>query len=149
MLDPTNIFSLAGLAAMVGWIGLITALFVSRARLVAWPAAQLVIPALLAILYVLLLWQGRSAFDHGGFGSLYEVRTLFADDNALAAGWLHYLGFDLFVGAWVARDGTQRGVPALLILPCLPLIFLFGPAGLLLYVVLRLVFRRSQKELAL
>lgn len=146
MLDPTRIFSLAGLVAMIGWLGLITALFVRSARPIAWPAAQLVIPALLAVFYVLLLWSGRSAFDHGGFGSLDEVRVLFADDRALAAGWLHYLAFDLFVGAWVARDGTQRGVPSLLILPCLPLIFLFGPAGLLLYLVLRLVFRHPQKE---
>jgi hypothetical protein len=149
MLEPANIFSLAGLIAMAGWAGLIIGLFVIRARAVAWPAAQLAIPALLAIFYVLLMWQGRSAFDDGGFGSIGEVRALFADDNALAAGWLHYLAFDLFVGAWVARDGAEQGVPVLLILPCLPLIFLFGPAGLLLYLALRLAFRRPQKEVAL
>ena len=144
-MDPANLFSLAGLLAAAGWLALIAALFVKRLRAPAWTAAQLVIPALLAIAYVLLLWQGRAAFEEGGFGSLEEVRTLFANDSALAAGWLHYLAFDLFVGAWIARDGTARGVPALLILPCLPLTFLFGPAGLLLYLVLRLIFPDGQK----
>jgi hypothetical protein len=146
MLDPNAIFSLAGLLAMLGWAGLLLALFVQRARPIAWPAAQLVIPAVLAVGYVLLLWQGRAAFDAGGFGSLEEVRALFADDHALAAGWLHYLAFELFIGGWISRDGSRRGVPALLILPCLPLTFLFGPAGLLLYIVLRLAFRSRAKE---
>jgi hypothetical protein len=121
-------------------------LFVRQARPIIWPAAQLVIPAILAILYILLLWQGRSAFADGGFGSIEAVRALFANDRALAAGWLHYLAFDLFVGAWISRDGLRRGVPALLLLPCLPLTFLFGPAGLLLYLALRLLFRNRQTE---
>ncbi len=148
MLHPDAIFSLAGMLAMLGWLGLITALFVPRARPLAWGAAQLAVPAVLAILYVLLLWQGREAFGGGGFGSIEEVRALFADDSALAAGWLHYLAFDLFVGAWISRDGLRRGVPALLLLACLPLTFLFGPAGLLLYVVLRLLFGKGGKEAA-
>lgn len=148
MLDPATIFSLAGLLAGLGWLGLIVALFVKPARPVAWAAGQIVIPAILAAAYVLLLWQGRAAFDQGGFGSIAEVRALFADDSALAAGWLHYLAFDLFIGAWIARDGTRRDVPALLILLCLPLTFLFGPAGLLLYLALRLIFRDHEKEWA-
>ena len=148
MLDPATAFSLGGLVAIVGWLGLATGLVVKGVRKVAWPAAQLAIPALLAIAYVLLLWNGRSAFDTGGFGSIGEVRALFANDSALAAAWLHYLAFDLFVGAWVAIDGTRRGVPALLILLCLPVIFLFGPAGFLLYFALRLTFRRTDEEWA-
>jgi hypothetical protein len=49
------------------------------------------------------------------------------------------------VGAWVVNDGSSRGIPGLLILPCLPLIFLFGPAGLLLYLVLRQIFPDARK----
>jgi hypothetical protein len=146
MIDPELAFSFGGLAAMIGWIGLLIALFVRAARPIAWTAAQLLIPALLASAYILLLWSGRGGFEAGGFGSIQEVRALFASDSALAAGWMHYLAFDLFVGAWIARDGATRGVPALLILPCLPLTFLFGPAGLLLYLALRLALRTTKKE---
>ena len=148
MLDPAATFSLAGLLAMAGWLGLLVSLFAHAARPFAWTAAQIVIPALLAIAYVLLILGGREAFGEGGFGSIAEVRALFANDSALAAGWLHYLAFDLFVGAWIARDGAARGVPALLVLPCLPLTFLFGPAGLLLYLALRLALRRAPEEAA-
>ncbi len=149
MLDPAATFSLATLLVVAGWLGLIVSLFLRPARPFARTAAQVIIPALLAAAYVLLLFGGREAFANGGgFGSLEEVRTLFANDSALAAGWLHYLAFDLFVGAWIARDGAERGVPALLILPCLPLTFMFGPTGLLLYFALRLIPGRTAQEAA-
>ena len=51
----------------------------------------------------------------------------------------------IILGAWIVRDGIARdiaGWKALLLIPCLVLTFLFGPAGLLLYLLLRLVFRR-------
>ena len=140
MLDPATAFSLGGLIAMLGWAGLLLSLLVVATRPLAWTAAQMVIPALLAIAYVLLIVEGMGV-EGGGFGSIEQVRALFANDSALAAGWLHYLAFDLFVGAWIVRDGLESGVPRLLVLPCLPLTFLFGPAGLLLYLVLRLAFR--------
>jgi len=94
---------------------------------------------------VLLIWVGMGAGEGGGFGSIGEVRILFANDSALTAGWLHYLAFDLFVGTWIARDGLAARVPALLIIPCLALTFLFGPAGLLLFLLLRLAFGRTRR----
>ena len=56
--------------------------------------------------------------------------------------WIHYLVFDLFVGAWIVRDAARRGVAHLAVVPCLLLTLMVGPAGLLLYLVLRLAFRR-------
>lgn len=137
MLDPSFVFSLAGKLAMLGWLSLLVALFFKPARQYAFPAAQFVIPAILAVGYILLIWQGRAGFEQGGFGSIEAVRTLFANDAALTAGWLHYLAFDLFVGAWISRDAAGRGISPLIVLPSLPLTFLFGPAGLLLYLVAR------------
>lgn len=138
MLQPDSLFALAGLVAIIGWAALVISLFIARIRPRVWIATRFLIPGLLALGYGLLLWQGSSAFGQGGgFGSIAEVRALFVNDSALAAGWLHYLAFDLFIGNWIARDGTERRVPALLILPCLPLTFLFGPLGLLLYFAIR------------
>ncbi|HEY0622255.1 ABA4-like family protein [Sphingomonas sp.] len=137
MLDPSTIFGLGGNLAMLGWLALLAALFVKPARAYVFPAAQFVIPAILAIGYVLLIWQGRAGFEAGGFGSIAQVRALFADDAALTAGWLHYLAFDLFIGAWISRDAAGRGISPLIVLPCLPLTFLLGPAGLLLYLAAR------------
>ena len=142
MIDPATAFSLAGLLAMLGWAGLLLALFVERARTYAWSVAAILIPALLAVAYVLLIQEGMRAAEGGGFGSISEVRALFANDSALAAGWLHYLAFDLFVGSWIAREGADSAVPAVLLIPCLLLTFLLGPAGLLLFLVLRFGFSR-------
>jgi hypothetical protein len=61
---------------------------------------------------------------------------LFTDRWLVLAGWVHYLAFDLFIGSWQVRDARRNHVPFLLVLPCLVLTFLFGPIGLLLYLIL-------------
>jgi hypothetical protein len=71
------------------------------------------------------------------------VSVLFRSPYALLAGWIHYLAFDLFTGAWEARDAAQAGISRWLVAPCLLLTFLFGPAGLALYLLLRLTVLRK------
>jgi hypothetical protein len=149
MIDPTMAYNLAGKLVMLGWLALIVSLFVERARPAVQLGTRLIIPALLAIVYGPLIWAGFGEAAGGGFGSIAEIRALFASDSALVAGWLHYLAFDLFIGSWIVADGLKRGLPALLILPCLPLTFLLGPLGLLLFILLRLAFSRSEASEAL
>ena len=144
MIDPAIAYNLGGKLVMLGWAGLIASLFVERARPAVQTATRLIIPALLALAYGLLIWTGFGEAPDGGFGSIAEVRALFASDSALTAGWLHYLAFDLFVGSWIVADGIERRIPGLLILPCLPLTLLFGPLGLLLFILMRLAFTRPQ-----
>ena len=55
----------------------------------------------------------------------------------LLAGWLHYLAFDLLIGTWEVRDARERGIPHVVVVPCLVLTFMLGPAGWLLYLALR------------
>ncbi|HSG88221.1 MAG TPA: ABA4-like family protein [Pseudomonadales bacterium] len=130
-----TIFSLAGALAMIGWLGLV---FLPRVDLVVKVIARLVIPALIAIVYAgLMLANLDAAPEAGGFGSLAGVKALFGVDGLLLAGWIHYLAFDLFVGSWEVEDARARGVPHLLVLPCLFATFMAGPAGLGLYLLLR------------
>ena len=98
--------------------------------------AGLAVPVLLAIAYtglVLAFWSRAP----GGFGSLPEVMALFTMPEIALAGWIHYLAFDLFVGAWEVRTARREGIAFLLVLPCLVLTFLFGPAGFLVFSGLR------------
>jgi len=66
------------------------------------------------------------------------VSRLFSDPWVLLAGWVHYLAFDLVVGARVARDAVERGVSRWLVVPCLVLTLMFGPAGFLAYSIARI-----------
>ncbi len=50
---------------------------------------------------------------------------------------MHYLAFDMFVGAWIVRDAIALRVSSLLVVPVLLATLMFGPVGLLLYIALR------------
>ena len=76
------------------------------------------------------------------FLTLYGVMIGFTAPHIVVAGWIHYLIFDLFVGAWESRDAMRRGVPHGLVIPCLLATFMFGPVGLLLYVLVRSFAKR-------
>jgi hypothetical protein len=131
MLD--TIFSICSMLAMAGWVLLIA---LPRQRL-AHTIASVGIPLTISAVYLVLIVQHFGSAD-GGFGSLAEVARLFANPAMLLAGWVHYLAFDLFIGAWEVRDAQRHGVPHLLVIPCLLLTFMLGPIGLLCYIVARL-----------
>jgi hypothetical protein len=73
----------------------------------------------------------------GGFGTLDGVAALFSNKWLLLAGWIHYLAFDLFIGSWETRDAQSLGISHFIVIPCLVLTNMFGPAGLLLYFAVR------------
>ncbi|HEX8286113.1 MAG TPA: ABA4-like family protein [Pyrinomonadaceae bacterium] len=137
-MSPEQIFSLCGALVLPGWLLLV---LLPRWRPSARLVCPVVIPLLLALVY---LWLVATTFGRteGGFGSLAKVSQLFQNRWVLLAGWIHYLAFDLFVGAWEVRDAQRVGVHHLLVVPCLLLTFLFGPVGLLLYFALRAALRR-------
>ncbi|WP_020179982.1 abscisic acid-deficient protein Aba4 family protein [Methylopila sp. M107] len=146
MLSPDSLFSLCSSAALVAWAALAASVFLPAIRRYVWPATGLALPALFAVAYVGALVAGLSKGGGGGFGSIAEVRQLFADDHALTAGWIHYLAFDLIVGTLIARDAARSGVSAVFVVPALALTFLFGPAGFLAYFVVRLAKGGFWKE---
>lgn len=140
MLKPESIFSVGNLLAMLAWLILAVGLFgPARLQPPIWIGTTIVVPVLLGIAYAGLLASAMRAGTGGGFTSIAAVRRLFANDAALAAGWLHYLAFDLFVGSWIARAGVAAAVSPFLLLPCLLLTFLVGPVGLVAFLVLRLI----------
>jgi hypothetical protein len=70
--------------------------------------------------------------------TLDSVRDLLGTDAGAAAGWAHFIAFDLFVGRWVWLDARERGVPALVMAPVLLLTIMLGPLGLAVYLLVRL-----------
>jgi Domain of unknown function (DUF4281) len=137
-----QIFSIANLIALLGWLLLIIAPRWIVTRKVVLSGA---IPLLLSLAYLVLiiLFFGKS---EGGFGSLADVMKLFTNEWATLAGWIHYLAFDLFVGTWEVKDAQEKNISHWFVIPCLFLTFMLGPIGFLLYSILRLFLAKKVKN---
>ncbi|MBS0482211.1 MAG: DUF4281 domain-containing protein [Proteobacteria bacterium] len=72
-----------------------------------------------------------------GFGSIPEVRAIFASDGGVVIGWTHYLAFDLFTGLWIAADADNKGYGRLIQVPFLAATFIAGPIGLFFWLLVR------------
>jgi hypothetical protein len=138
-MTPERLFSVCNSFALIGWLILV---FAGRMRWAARLVCGVVIPLLIAILYAYLI-AAHWGETQGGFGTLDGVASLFSNHWLLLAGWIHYLAFDLFIGSWEVRDAQALGISHLIVIPCLALTFMFGPAGLLLYFLLRTSRTRS------
>lgn len=136
-MSATHVFAIANGLALAAWVVLAAS---PRRPWVSDVLCGRVLPALFGVIYLAIIvtqWAGSP----GGFSSLDDVALLFSNPWLLLAGWVHYLAFDLFVGSWEVRDARMNGIPQLLVVPCLALTFLFGPAGWLLYLGVRSVRR--------
>lgn len=126
------LFIIANASVIPAWLLLI---FLPKQKVTRFVAHSYLYPALLGGLYILLMvvgWGGE-----GGMDTLENLKLSFARDEILVLGWVHYLVFDLFIGAWISRDARSNEIAHLKII--LPLVFtLFaGPIGLLSYLILR------------
>jgi hypothetical protein len=131
---PESLFAFANSFALAGWLLLALApgwrWTKQLVRSGAWSLA-------LSVAYLALIAIGFANDAEGGFGSLGEVRTFFSNDTMLLAGWIHYLAFDLYVGAVTTRIARREGIPHASMLPVLFLTFMFGPIGLLAFWIAR------------
>ena len=138
-MTPEDYFSLAGAAAMTGW-----AILILGPRRFSWLNAFPIwlIPGAISALYAVLTLTWISSAS-GGFDSLASVASLFQNDWALLAGWVHYLAFDLFVGAYIAARMDMCRIGRLIQAPILILIFMLGPLGFLIAALTELGLRTS------
>ena len=137
-MNPETVFTICNYGVLPFWLLLAIA--------PGWPGTQRLVhavwlPLLLGAVYIWALVANPA--EGGSFGSLTGVMELFRSPHAVLAGWVHYLAFDLFIGAWEVRDARRRQIPPLMLLPCLIFTLMLGPIGLLLYLSLRFVRTRS------
>ncbi|MGN6213561.1 ABA4-like family protein [Parafilimonas sp.] len=130
-----QIFTAANMLAMAGWIILIFLPF--------WQASDKfiisIIITLMALVYTWLMFTTFKPADIESFSSLSGVKKLFENDKLVVAGWVHYLAFDLLAGMFIKNNGIRYNINHWLLAPCMLLTFLFGPAGLLLFLIIRLI----------
>jgi hypothetical protein len=127
-------FSVANNSVLIAWVLL---LFWPHSRLTRLLVHSGLFSAALSLLYLVLILGHFQLADLTKFSSLAGISELFQNPAILLAGWVHYLAFDLWVGAWIARQGQELGIPHLALILILVLTFLLGPIGFLLFLVLQ------------
>ena len=128
-----TLYSLIHLPVLPAWALLLLA---PRARLTDRLGHSGVIPVLPGLAHAALLFSGTvpgQAAPGAGMHSLPPVMALVSHPVGTLTGWAHFLAFDLFARAWVARDAARLGWSHGASLPALCLCLLFGPLGLLLH----------------
>lgn len=146
-----QIFGIANLWAMLCWVVLA---FAPKREQIVTPIFYGGV-VLLAACYAMLIVSLLTGMIDGGevsagkipdFTTLVGVQALFDTQGGATIGWIHYLAFDLFVGLWVARNADRHFYSRIVQIPLLFLIFMLGPLGLLMYVILRLAFKGSPEN---
>lgn len=135
-----QLFQLSNLLVMPFWllmIGLPLWGWTKRIISSPWIAA----PA--ALLYAsLVLPQIGGLLAELANPQLAQIAALLGTPAGATIGWVHFLAFDLFVGRWVYLDSRERNLSAWLVSPILFAVLMFGPLGLLLYLLVRRVAAR-------
>jgi hypothetical protein len=139
-MSPDRLFLIVNAAVIPAWLLLAVA---PHHRITQHLVHAVWIPLLLGAFYIWALFFGEPAAEGAGFGTLQGVMLLFQSPTAVLGGWVHYLVFDLFVGAWIVRDAKRQGINHWLTVPLLFMTLMAGPAGLMFYLLLRLGLKRS------
>lgn len=144
-----SLFAIANLWAMACWAGLILlprGAFVQSAVFYAGVGLLCLAYAVLLVLMIGGFVDANPVEGGGGanFTTIEGVRGIFMSEGGVTVGWIHYLALDLFAGLWIAKDADQKKFSRWVQAPVLLLTFVAGPAGLLLWFIIR--ERRARKN---
>lgn len=136
-----TLFSLSNLLVMPFWLAMIVLprwRCTLRIMSSLWP----IVPA--AVLYAVLVVPNLAAIlPMLANPELAAIAALLGTPQGATVAWAHFLAFDLFVGRWVYLDGRTIGLSAWIVSPILFFVLMVGPAGFLLYVLVRLINTRA------
>ncbi|HEY9642939.1 MAG TPA: ABA4-like family protein [Coleofasciculaceae cyanobacterium] len=137
-MPPATLFDIANLFVLPFWLLMIGLPNWSLTRKVM----QSFLPFVaLAGIYVYLFANSLDPESAESFAnpSLADIARLFANEKIAAAGWVHFLVMDLFVGRWIYWEGQRTGIWTRHSL----IICLFaGPMGLLSHIVTHWITQR-------
>ncbi len=133
-MSPDQLYAILNLAILPPWILLA---LLPHHRLTQTLVHAIWVPLILGPLYIWALFFGPPPVDGAGFGDLESLMKMFQSPVAVIAGWVHYLVFDLFIGAWIVRDARRHSINHWVTLPFLFFTLMTGPMGLMGYLLLR------------
>ena len=140
-----NIYLWANLGVLPFWILLI---FFPSARSTQILVNSIVAPLFLGAAYFYVIYQ--AILTETSFVDILEIYlsldnlyTIFATESFLLVFWLHYLSINLFVGSWISRNAVRYSMKRSLVFIPLILVYLTGPAGLVLYWMIRIFYAKK------
>lgn len=140
-MSASQAFSVFNTLALFGWIVLVVGVLAKK-PLLRDRLAGVWIPVIMSASYLVLMLLFLGSAE-GGFGSLEAVMQMFTNPWVVVAGWIHYLAFDLFIGAYIARKMMAFGVYQWAMIFILPLTFILGPIGFLCYQLFKTMAERQ------
>lgn len=98
------------------------------------------VPLVIAFGYIYFMGMTSGTFS-ADFTSLNGLTKMFQNANpqGVAAGWLHYLAFDFWVGCWILKNSQEKGVKHLWMLVPMLFTFMLGPVGIIIYTLVLLL----------
>jgi hypothetical protein len=133
-MTPSEVFSIANLMAMPMWLLMI---ILPKWKVTRFLIDFKVIPVFLSLIYAIYIVQSLLSGPAMDFGSLESVMALFTQENAVLAGWVHYLVFDLLIGMWMLEKNKTLKIHLIVLTPCLMGTFMLGPIGFLLFMAVK------------
>lgn len=133
-MTPKDVFSITNSLIMPMWLLMI---ILPNWKITSFLIRFKIIPILLSLVYAFYIFQAIQISGWMDFGSLSSVMNLFTEENAVLAGWVHYLIFDLLVGMWIVNENKKLRIHRLILAPCLLATFMLGPIGFLSFYIIK------------
>lgn len=140
-----NIYLWSNFAVLPFWLMLI---FIPNYKITRIFTNSIILPLIIASAYLYVLYQ-TILLDEPIFNvfeiylSLENLYILFSDESFLLVFWLHFIALNLFLGSWVSLDGVKYNIPRGLMFIPLIIIYFMGPAGLILYWMIRIFYAKK------
>ena len=140
-----NIYMWSNLGILPFWIMLI---FIPNSKFTGFFVNSIVFPLVLSSSYIYIIYKSvvmeESILDffkiHLHLEGLY---TILSTESFLAMFWLHFISVNIFLGSWIARDGIKYNIPISIVAVPLVLVYFAGPAGLVLYWIVRIFYSKK------
>ena len=135
-----TLFTICNTSILVAW-GLL--FLVPKWRFTELISNRPYVPLILSLFYLYFIFVngGMGSVD---FSSLEGIIALYENSSPelIAAGWLHYLAFDFWVGCWIMREAKQKQIKHLFIVLPLLATFMMGPVGVLFYEGVKVLLKK-------
>ena len=139
MMNYSQAFQLVNLLAFLTWLVILLFPTMKYTKRVVFGFTIF----LLSLVYNWMVFSTFQMDDFKEFSTLKGLMTLFQSEQAVLLGWIHYIAFDLMAGLYILDNGQKSNIKHIFLVPCFGFTFMFGPAGLLIYRIIRYFHQKN------